>query len=341
MCDPKGSYLRDPCLYGLTLNCVRPLFFWQISAIYAVRVAVFVRVEQADMPGNRISRHGRFSMIRLEYLPPPPDLQAYISTYYLFETDESHFADIERADVAQLRAFLKGSGELSFPSGSRYRNFPLSLFGPRMCASSVILNGPVRLFGIGLSPAGWSALTKTSAANYANMLLDASVILGVDTLEAMAMLSKMETLGEMAETMNDIARRFESHAQKVPHWFIRAVDDWLGQRLSPDIADLEKNTGLSRRQIEKMTKQIYGAPPKLLQRKYRALRTANAISNGNGDWQDFIDDAYYDQSHCIREIKEFVGITPGAIKEHTSRLSELTFGRSQLAGAVAPLSAQT
>lgn len=280
-------------------------------------------------------------MIRLEYLPPPPDLRAYISAYYLFETDEPHFADIERADVAQLRAFLTGSGELNFSGGGCYQNFPLSLFGPRMSATSVILKGPVRLFGIGLLPAGWSALTKLSAANYADTLVDAAAILGVDTLEAMAMLSGLATLAEMAEVMNNVARRYESFAEKVPHWFIRAVDEWLEQRLSPDIADLEKATGLSRRQIEKMTKQIYGAAPKLLQRKYRALRTANAISNGNGDWQDFIDDAYYDQSHCIREIKEFVGITPGAIKEHTSRLSELTFARSQLAGAVSPLSALT
>ena len=170
---------------------------------------------------------------------------------------------------------------------------------------------------------------------------DAATILGVDTIAAMAMLNRLGTLAEMAEAMNEIARRFESQIETVPHWFIRAVDEWLEQQLSPDVSDLEKVTGLSRRQIEKMTKQIYGASPKLLQRKYRALRTANTIANGNGDWQDFIDEAYYDQSHCIREIKEFVGITPGAIKEHVSRLSKLTFGRSQLAGAVAPLSAQT
>jgi AraC-like DNA-binding protein len=333
--------LRDPCLYGLTLNCVRPLFFWLISAITGLRVEVSVHIECADMPGNRISRHGKFFMIRLEYLPPPPDLRAYISTYYLFETDEPHFADIERADIAQLRVFLSGSGELSFSDGKRYPNFPFSLFGPRMSASSVTLTGPVRLFGVGLLPSGWSALTKLSAANFANTLVDASIMVGVNTHEAVAKLGAMATIAEMADAMTDTARQFEARAENVPHWFIRAVDEWLEQRLSPDVADLEKTTGLSRRQIERMTKQIYGASPKLLQRKYRALRTASAISNGNGDWQDFIDDAYYDQSHCIREIKEFVGITPGAIKEHVSRLSKLTFGRSQLAGAVSPLSAQT
>jgi AraC-like DNA-binding protein len=280
-------------------------------------------------------------VIRLEYLPPPPDLRAYISAYYLFETDEPHFADIERADIAQLRAFILGSGKLTVPGGKSYDSFPVSLFGPRMRASSVVLNGPVKLFGVGLLPAGWAALTRLSAVDYVDTLVDGANVLGVDAHDAVAMLGSLATFEDMANAVNNIARQFEAYAQKVPHWFVRAVDEWLEHHLSPDIADLEKATGLSRRQIDRMTKQIYGGAPKLLQRKYRALRTANAISNGNGDWQDFIDDVYYDQSHCIREIKKFVGITPGAVKEHSSRLSTLTFGRLQLAGTVAALSAQT
>lgn len=280
-------------------------------------------------------------MIRLEYLAPPPDLTPFISTYYLFETDEAHFADIERADIAQLRFFLSGEGELSFPDGSRFNSYRMSLFGPRMIASPVTLKGPARLFGFGLLPAGWTVLIGKPAVDYVNKLVDATELIDFDADAICDSLNGMETLAEMADHVNILARRFGENAADAPHWFIRAVDEWIEQRLSPDIADLERSTGLSRRQIEKMTKQVYGASPKQLQRKYRALRTANAIANGNGDWQDFIDDAYYDQSHCIREIKEFVGITPGGVKEHASRLAKLTFGRSQLAGTVAPLSSQT
>lgn len=280
-------------------------------------------------------------MIRLEYLPPPPDLRAYISAYYLFETDEPNFTDIERADLAQLRAFLIGQGELVFPGGKTFGSFPLSLFGPRMCASTIVLAGPVKVFGVGLLPAGWAALTKLSAADHADTLNDAASLLGINAAESLTVLRGLSTLGDMADVMNGIARQYEKRAERVPHWFIRAFDEWLWSALSPDIAVLENATGLSRRQIDRMTKQIYGAAPKLVQRKYRALRTANAIANGKGDWQDFVDEAYYDQSHCIRELKEFVGITPGAIKEHSSRLATLTFGRSKLAGTVAPQLAQT
>ena len=37
-------------------------------------------------------------MIKLQYLPPPAELAAFVSAYYLFETDEASFEDLERAD---------------------------------------------------------------------------------------------------------------------------------------------------------------------------------------------------------------------------------------------------
>jgi AraC-like DNA-binding protein len=280
-------------------------------------------------------------MIKLEYLAPPQDLRHYISAYYLFESDEPLFEDVERADIAQLRAFLAGHGEIAYAAGVPAKSHTVSLFGPRTASASVKLWGPVKLFGFGLLPAGWAAITKKSAEKFVHQLFDARDVFGpyVDTLFAKT--SACTTLHDMAQVITDSARFYEAQAHPVPHWFVRTVDEWLESRLSPDIVDLERKTGLSRRQIERMTKQLYGAAPKLLQRKYRALRTASAIANGKGDWQDFIDDAYYDQSHCIRELKEFVGITPNAIRDHQSRLAQLTFGRRQLAGDVASLSAQT
>jgi AraC-like DNA-binding protein len=287
------------------------------------------------------SNHGSNDMITLEYRAPPHDLRHYISAYYLFETDEPLFEDIERADIAQFRAFLSGTGEIVYANGVPSSNYAVSLFGPRTASATVTLWGPVKLFGFGVLPAGWAAITKMSAEKFVDQLVDAHDIFGRHVDELFAQISMCESLDAMAQVVIDAARTYEPLAHPVPHWFVRAVDEWLESRLSPNITDLERTTGLSRRQIERMTKQLYGAAPKLLQRKYRALRTASAIANGQGDWQDFIDDAYYDQSHCIRELKEFVGITPNAIRDHQSRLSQLTFGRWHLAGNVAPLSAQT
>jgi AraC-like DNA-binding protein len=279
--------------------------------------------------------------MKLTYVAPPADLTPYLSAYYLFELDEARFEDIERADISQVRYFLSGSGEVIFPDGRRFENAPVSIFGPRMCASRIIANGPMRTFGFGLLPAGWAAATGLPASDHINSVLDASPLFGADLDVLLENLRQKDTVEEMAEIFNGVARQFYRRVEKLPHWFIRAVDEWLQSSISPDISALEVSTGLSRRQIERLAKQFYGAPPKMLVRKYRALRTANAIARGSGDWQDFVDEGFYDQSHCIREIKHFIGITPGAVRDRVSLLTTKTFDRSNLMGEIATLSAQT
>lgn len=280
-------------------------------------------------------------MIQVDYLPPPAELSAFVSAYYLFETDECALKDLERADIAQFRVVFEGEGDCIFGDGERQSFFPVTLMGPRTKASRLEVKGPAKVFGVGLLPAGWAAFTGLPANKCANTLLDASSVVGPQVLETARLLRQMETIEEMAALLNQRARNFEAGAAKIPHWFIRAVDQWLESCLSPEIEGLEAATNLSRRQIERLTLQLYGSPPKMLVRKYRALRTANAIATGKGDWQDFVDEAYYDQSHCIRELKEFVGITPSAIRDHVSPLTSRTFDRSRLEGQISVLSAQT
>ncbi len=276
-------------------------------------------------------------MINLEYADPPAVLAPYVSSFYLFDTDEAGLEDFERAYIAQIRFVLRGSGEIIFNDGSRSFYFPQSIVGPRTGASRMSLLEGARVFGVGLLPAGWATLMGVPADEYADRLVDAHTIFGDLVTNFSAKLHECTTLDQMVAGFGALAVDYRGRAQAVPHWFVRAVDSWLGSRLSPEISELEAETRLSRRQIEKMAKQIYGAPPKLLVRKYRALRTANAIVQGQGDWQDFVDEGYYDQSHCIRELKEFTGMTPVQLRDHASRTMKMTTGCAQL-GAIWPRS---
>jgi AraC-like DNA-binding protein len=294
-----------------------------------------------DIESLQSRKIGSQILIQVDYEPPPKELSPYISVYYLFTTDEPCFEDIERADIAQFRFVLEGDADIVFGDGHADTVHPAYVMGPRNKASRVTVRGPGRVFGVGLLPAGWAAFTKLPADKHVNRLIDATTVFGDALLEVHARLQKLTNVQEMAAVMNAKSTPFYKCAEAEPHWFIRAVDMWLEAKLSPDIKDLETATGLSRRQIERMARQYYGSPPKVLVRKYRALRTANAIARGDGAWQDFIDEGFYDQSHCIRELKEFVGITPSAIRGHASRLTNLTFDRSQLMGRIPSLSALT
>ena len=280
--------------------------------------------------------------MKLDYAAPPADLADYISAFYLFEAELDQLEDIERADIGQLRIVLDGSAEVHFGDGRTAPFHPTSLFGPRMAASRIIARGPkLRMFGCGLLPAGWGMTVRKHADQCVDHVFAASDLVTMDTEGLHAEMNSKQSLSEMVELFTERARRFYAEAPSSPLWFIRACNQWLESGLAPDIADLETATGLSRRQIERLCRQHYGAPPKFLVRKYRALRAANAIAHGQSDWQELIGSAYYDQSHFIREIKEFAGMTPSAIRDVKSPLSMLAYGRAQLAGSVGPLVSET
>ena len=280
-------------------------------------------------------------MIEVEYLAPSPALAPFISVFYLFQSDEDGFEDIERADIAQYRFILKGAGELTFGDGHRQDIFAASLMGPRTKASRIKVTGPGRVFGLGLLPAGWAAFTRLPADKHINRSFDAVALFGERVTQTLASLKGMTALPEMAALIEERTADFAEGAKAVPLEFIAAVDRWLQTKLSPQVADLAAATNLSQRQIERLCCSLYGSPPKFLVRKYRALRAANAIAHGQGDWHDFLDEGFYDQPHCIRELKEFIGMTPAAVRQHASRLTSKTFDRSRLEGQIPALSAQT
>jgi AraC-like DNA-binding protein len=271
-------------------------------------------------------------LLHIEYRDPAPEIADFISAYYYFRTD-GPFEDFERADVAQFRFVLKGTGRIVFADGRQSEFQPVNVIGPRTKACRVISDGPGLIFGVGIRPSGWSAFTQRPAHECIDQLFPGYKIFGrTREAELWQILQDANGFDEMVKASNARAGRFYAGVGAKPHPFVQTVDRWLESSLSPDVKDLQAETGLSARQIERLAKHHYGAPPKLLARKYRALRTAHAISRGTGDWQDFIDQGYYDQSHCIREIKAFTGITPSAIRAHASKLTAITFDHSQLLG---------
>ncbi len=280
--------------------------------------------------------------MKLGYAPPPEDLADLVSAFYLFEAELDEMVDVERADIGQLRVVLNGSAILRFADGRDVPFLPVSLFGPRLAASHVTAKGPLlKMFGFGILPAGWARIVKRPADDCANHIFSPDILSPFAGAQFYADIATAETFEAMVDVSCKVLRRHFSAPDHRSQWFIGEVDKWLLSGLSPRLADLEDATGLSRRQVERRTKQYYGAPPKFLVRKYRALRAANAMATAQEDWKAFVDKAYYDQSHFIRDIKEFIGMTPGAVRASKSPLSALAFGRSQLAGSVTALVSDT
>jgi len=278
--------------------------------------------------------------VRLRYFAPPEQLRAYFGSLYLFTVDADHYGDATRADVPQLRFMLAGGGHYHFQDDVVMQTPEVCLLGPTMGATRFELDRPSRVLGISLLPAGWQSFHGGDASTLADRLCDLVAVGGAHHAE---LLAELRTIDE-AEAEEIAARCWAALGRLVkplrgPIWaLLDAVDAWLMGEGSPRIEALAEATDLSPRQLARLTNKYYGAPPKLLARKYRALRCSARSALDGESWQQLCEEAgFYDQSHCIREIKHFIGLTPHQLQNEPSAVAQLTLLRRSLGSDVAML----
>ncbi len=275
--------------------------------------------------------------IGLGYLEPASDLRALISSYYYFWADTPEVRDVMRADLGQLRFMLSGHGHYELAGSLRVKTPDACLLGPSMTATRIDVAGPVAVFGVGLHPAGWAALVQEDASRHADTaccaigrfdgLLD-------DMLERLRACPTAEAMVAIADA------RFQAIASRSPPpplAMTAITDDWLTGDTNPNVDALVAALGVSPRQVERLTRRIYGAPPKLLARKYRTLRAASLIGTSALHWSDAVGDAFFDQSHFIRDFKRFIGLTPTQFQNDPPPITRLTLQRRMILGDIAPL----
>ena len=279
--------------------------------------------------------------ITLDYAVPGAGAAEVFTLFYHFRADVPRFEDTERADHAQLRFRLSpGAATYHFADGSMQDAPAHHVIGPTSGAMRVEAEGPVHVFGAGITPSGWAAITGASASAFLNRIVDAHELLGRAVDDAAEALMRADGTARMVEIVEAMIAGLATQARQSS--FVAQVDAWLADSPSPEVDDLVAATGLSRRQIERRCNALYGAPPKLLARKYRALKAAVALAVHQADADALIDGGFYDQSHFIREVKQFTGLTPVQLREHPNLLAQLTIaGRHGLTGRVNPIISET
>ena len=279
-----------------------------------------------------VVRKGRGrAMVSIRYFAPAPPLRPLLSSYYWFEANESTFCDLMRAELAQIRLIVAGSATNHYASGAVRQGFSAQLQGPTNGPVHFVGTGPLHVFGVGLLPQGWATLIGEPADKFADDVCDLATVIGP---AGTAVRDDIATAADDAERVA-IADRFFTgllaKAHPTPLWFTRLTDDWLTATPNPDVDALVARSGMSARSVERLAKRIYGATPKLLARKYRALHAAVQLGNGEIDrWTDLNPGIFYDQAHFIREFKTFTGMTPSRFADEVATVTQLTIARKTL-----------
>lgn len=271
------------------------------------------------------------ALISVDYIPPSPTLAPFVTTLYHFRCDEPVIRDIQPAAIGQVCLFPYGKGELHFANGHRDPNHEVGLLSPLSRATPMFVDGPFHAFGAALTPVGWAALTGLHAGQHRDRLLPANSVLGPGIATLGERLLAAYRNGSMSgrDCALAIGGFIESNVRPLnPRHLelVMATARWLAGSFNPEVGALAGTAGYSARQVQRLVERYFGLPPRALARKYRALRAAALLSAPHLSPQDEaeIGEAFFDQSHMIREITHFVGRTPTRLTDDaTPYLSEM------------------
>ena len=265
------------------------------------------------------------SLIEIDYIAPPTQLSAYVSTMFHFRCDESVIRDIQPAAIGQLALFPLGKGEMRFSNGQCDPNHEVSILCPSSEAIPFVVDGPMHSIGAALTPLGWAALTGLHAGEHGNRLYRASDWLGPKIEELGTAACAAYRNGQMTgpQCTDMLADYISQHLNKVNprhEELITQVLRWLSSDLDPDLETLYSQLTYSERQAQRLVERYFGLNPRALRRKYRALRAAGllALPNLTPEYEARLGEAFYDQSHMIREIRLFAGRTPTRLTDQES-----------------------
>lgn len=271
------------------------------------------------------------SLISVDYIAPSAAISDFVTTLYHFRCDEPVINDIQPASVGHIALFPYGKGEMHFRDGHRDPNPEIAVMTPLSTAVPIVVKGPFHVVGAALSPLGWAALTGLHAGESRDRLRPASDILkhDIDAVGHWLINGYREgamTGQECAKELGKFIAKSTKPVNSRHIELIRAVNTWLGSSLNPELSDLMEMAAYSPRQVQRLTERYFGLPPQSLARKYRALRAAALLSfpQLTPEFEAELGEAFFDQSHMIREITRFVGRTPARLSDDQSPyLSEM------------------
>lgn len=287
------------------------------------------RFDKSAQPARTATTLTSLDLIRLTYFPAPEPLRPFVTTLFSLRCDEPEIHDALPAAVGYLTVMLSGEGTMRFANGSSGSSFRELLLTPTTAAVEVDVTGPWAMIGAALSPLGWASLTDMHAGQHRDRIYDARTMLGPEVQQlGDAMRASTASDDRLAAMLAGfIAPRLKPPAaDRIAS--MSQVGDWLSSALDPPVADLVARMGYSERQVQRLVERYFGATPKQLSRKYRALRAAALLQADDTSDERLAEVAnlFFDQPHMIRELRHFLGRTPKRLVSGDNPLLAATSG---------------
>lgn len=256
---------------------------------------------------------------QVEFAAASPELLPYLGGYHGFRTRVAEgVLHTEMVLPAWINVQVQTAGsDWGIRIGTtNFDPLPrLMLTGPTSRAQFCrVVTG--HIVGVYLMPRGWARFVGGDVSRIADRIIDMREVFGAEAEElGRAVCAAPDFAGQVAAFEAMFKARLAATAPEPPE--VAAAEALLRDPEIRSVADARAALGLSPRQFAWLTRHHFGFTPKMLIRRARFVRTIVRIDEARGQgWAATVDEAYFDQSHFIRDCRDFLEMTP---KQFVSR----------------------
>ena len=247
----------------------------------------------------------------LEY--PAKELSSIIDCFWTIESD-NHSLEILQKIVPD------GYPEMIF----HYKDpFQSNISGQWEIQSKGLIAGQIRnhfylkstgrigMFAIKFQPWALTELFKINMSELTNKVVSNDVLPSLALQEIKQIAVCNLTFKEKVAQMEHWFKHYLFKINYIPLNNQKAVQLIIDHKGALDIKDIRDQLNISERSVERYFKKYVGLPPKFYSRIIRFASIFNMITSKPVNWQDvYFLAGYFDQSHFIKNFKEFTGEEP-------------------------------
>lgn len=197
-------------------------------------------------------------------------------------------------------------------------------FGPHSHRMPLMVHGSFKVITLSFAAGAATAMGAPSTAGMVDRILDYDALVGHGRLSSR--FDRRATPGEWLETLEALVRGFVARrATPLPDPLTQAFE--AASLADPNfvIGDFAAARGTSARTVERCIRRDYGLAPKQVLRRARALDMAALLLGVATEEEDAeMRLRYFDQSHLIREMREFFAMTPKELRTGAHPLLRIT-----------------
>ncbi len=246
-----------------------------------------------------------------ESFSPSGPLKKFVKEYWVFENEDP--------TIDQQKIIPDGFSEIIIHYGDSYR---INLSGKWETQSSILFSNQISKFfflentgssgmiGIKLYPTAFYELFQKDVSNFTDQVVSLDQILDMVDPQLTNLTNRSLSISDrvsMAESyLLKLSANHESQ-EKVK----QCIDLIFETHGMIDVDQMASNVALSTRQLERLFKKVVGLTPKFYCRIIRFNYIFEVIKEQNDSWiKTALQSGYFDQSHFIKNFKEFTGEEP-------------------------------